>query len=84
MTRGSKVNVYTLQKSTLKSVHFQISPVTEYISPPEDSANFFYKFFGNRPWYDRHQVASYKINTPSGDEKEFKNMVERCNRAGIK
>ncbi|XP_011866201.1 PREDICTED: alpha-amylase A-like [Vollenhovia emeryi] len=38
----------------------------------------------NRPWYERYQPISYNIITRSGNEAEFKDMVERCNKAGVR
>lgn len=37
-----------------------------------------------RPWYERYQPISYKIITRSGNENEFVEMIERCNRAGVR
>lgn len=37
-----------------------------------------------RPWFERYQPVSYKLVTRSGDEGEFRDMVERCNRAGVR
>lgn len=50
----------------------QVSPVNEYL------------VVGNRPWWERYQPMSYKIVSRSGDEGAFRNMVERCNKAGVK
>lgn len=50
----------------------QVSPVSENI------------ILDHRPWYERYQPISYKIATRSGNEDEFKAMVERCNRAGVR
>lgn len=38
----------------------------------------------NRPWYERYQPLSYKINTRSGNESEFKKMTKRCNAVGVR
>lgn len=38
----------------------------------------------NRPWWERYQPISYKIVTRSGNEEEFKSMVDRCNKAGVR
>ncbi|GFN77725.1 alpha-amylase [Plakobranchus ocellatus] len=35
-----------------------------------------------RPWFERYQPVSYKLITRSGTEKQFKDMVERCNAQG--
>ncbi|KAI8797778.1 C-type lectin domain family 4 member E [Biomphalaria glabrata] len=37
-----------------------------------------------RPWWERYQPVSYKINTRSGSEDEFRNMVEKCNNSGVR
>lgn len=37
-----------------------------------------------RPWYERYQPISYKILTRSGNEAEFIDMVDRCNRVGVR
>uniref|UniRef100_A0A1W7RB82 Alpha-amylase n=1 Tax=Hadrurus spadix TaxID=141984 RepID=A0A1W7RB82_9SCOR len=37
-----------------------------------------------RPWYERYQPVSYKIATRSGNESEFRDMVRRCNNAGVR
>nr|XP_037275782.1 LOW QUALITY PROTEIN: alpha-amylase 2B-like [Rhipicephalus microplus] len=36
-----------------------------------------------RPWYERYQPVSYKIETRSGNETQFRDMVRRCNKAGL-
>lgn len=37
-----------------------------------------------RPWYERYQPMSFKLQTRSGTEDEFKEMVERCRKAGVR
>jgi alpha-amylase len=37
-----------------------------------------------RPWWQRYQPASYKLVSRSGNEQEFINMVNRCNKAGVR
>ena len=52
----------------------QTSPVSEHVilnQPP-------------RPWYERYQPISYKLVTRSGNEQQFKDMVSRCNKAGVR
>ncbi|XP_026735020.1 alpha-amylase 2-like isoform X2 [Trichoplusia ni] len=39
---------------------------------------------GQRPWYERYQVISYKLKTRSGDANDFLNMTTRCNRVGVR
>ncbi|XP_052276417.1 alpha-amylase-like isoform X2 [Dreissena polymorpha] len=46
----------------------QVSPANEHVmvtSPP-------------RPWWERYQPVSYKLNSRSGTEAEFADMVSRC------
>lgn len=38
----------------------------------------------NRPWHERYQPLSYKLITRSGNEKEFADMVRRCNAVGVR
>ncbi|XP_029173183.1 alpha-amylase A-like [Nylanderia fulva] len=49
----------------------QVSPINE---------NLMIK---DRPWFERYQPMSYKIITRSGNEIEFKNMVNRCKKVGV-
>ncbi|XP_055895484.1 alpha-amylase-like isoform X1 [Biomphalaria glabrata] len=37
-----------------------------------------------RPWWERYQPVSYKIHTRSGSEDEFRNMVEKCQKSGVR
>src|SRR6218665_1236657 len=50
----------------------QLSPVNEHA------------VLDGRPWYERYQPVSYKLQTRSGDEHDFRNMVDRCNKAGVR
>lgn len=50
----------------------QISPITENLIIPQ------------RPWWERYQTISYKFVTRSGNETQFKEMVKRCYKAGIR
>lgn len=50
----------------------QVSPVSENV------------IIENRPWWERYQPISYHIETRSGNEIEFANMVERCNGVGVR
>lgn len=38
----------------------------------------------NRPWYERYQPMSFKINTRSGNEIDFQDMTRRCNAVGVR
>ncbi|EDS43922.1 alpha-amylase 2 [Culex quinquefasciatus] len=37
-----------------------------------------------RPWWERYQPISYYLNTRSGTEAEFAQMVQRCNDVGVR
>ncbi|XP_052859934.1 alpha-amylase 4N-like [Anopheles cruzii] len=50
----------------------QVSPVSEAIRAP------------NRPWWERYQPISYEIRSRSGDERQFAEMVHRCQRAQVR
>ncbi|XP_077256834.1 alpha-amylase 4N-like [Temnothorax americanus] len=39
---------------------------------------------GSRPWWERYQPISYKWYTRSGTPDEFREMVRRCNNAGVR
>ncbi|XP_046578652.1 alpha-amylase-like [Haliotis rubra] len=38
----------------------------------------------NRPWWERYQPVSFKLQTRSGTEQELKDMVARCNKVGVR
>lgn len=50
----------------------QVSPITENA------------IVEGRPWWERYQPISYNISTRSGNENEFKSMINRCNAVGIR
>ncbi|XP_014482301.1 PREDICTED: alpha-amylase A [Dinoponera quadriceps] len=50
----------------------QVSPIQENVIIP------------SRPWWERYQPMSYKFETRSGTKAQFKEMVARCNRAGVR
>lgn len=50
----------------------QISPPNENIVAP------------NRPWWERYQPVSYKLETRSGNEGAFSDMTRRCNAVGVR
>ena len=53
------------------------------ISPP--SENIIWDKAGyHRPWWERYQPVSYKLETRSGSREDFIEMVERCNRVGVR
>jgi len=37
-----------------------------------------------QPWWQRYQPVSYKLQSRSGNENLFKQMVERCNNVGVR
>lgn len=37
-----------------------------------------------RPWWERYQPISYKLETRSGNEADFLNMTTRCNAVGVR
>ncbi|XP_075978454.1 alpha-amylase-like [Anticarsia gemmatalis] len=52
-------------------------------SPPSENVVINLADVG-RPWYERYQVMSYKIQTRSGSEADFLNMTTRCNKRGVR
>ncbi|XP_043481345.1 alpha-amylase A-like [Leptopilina heterotoma] len=50
----------------------QVSPINENM------------ILAKRPWFERYQPISYKIETRSGNEAGFKDMVRRCNAVGVR
>lgn len=38
----------------------------------------------NHPWFERYQTMSYKLETRSGNEEEFEQMVNICRDAGVR
>uniref|UniRef100_A0A1I7XIS3 alpha-amylase n=1 Tax=Heterorhabditis bacteriophora TaxID=37862 RepID=A0A1I7XIS3_HETBA len=53
----------------------QISPPMEHITLVQNN---------DMPWWIRYQPVSYKLVSRSGNESEFKDMVDRCNRVGVR
>jgi alpha-amylase len=51
------------------------------ISPPNEHALVDNPY---RPWWQRYQPVSYKLISRSGNEREFKDMVNRCNAVGVR
>ncbi|GFN97796.1 alpha-amylase, partial [Plakobranchus ocellatus] len=52
------------------------------ISPPNE--NIIVTSDVSRPWWERYQPVSYKLDTRSGDESSFKDMVDRCKAVGVR
>ncbi|VDI54329.1 alpha-amylase [Mytilus galloprovincialis] len=38
----------------------------------------------NRPWWERYQPISYELNTRSGNEYQFDEMVKKCNEFDVR
>ena len=51
------------------------------ISPPNEHALVSNPY---RPWWQRYQPVSYNLNSRSGTDAEFRDMVSRCNAAGVR
>lgn len=58
--------------NSIKHTFPQVSPVNEHL------------VFAGRPWWERYQPISYKIQTRSGNETDFLNMSRRCNASGVR
>lgn len=50
----------------------QVSPVNENV------------VIAGRPWFERYQPISYKLETRSGNESDFVDMVTRCKNVGVR
>ncbi|UOF00663.1 alpha-amylase [Bdellovibrio reynosensis] len=48
------------------------------VSPPHEHI-----MWQNNPWWERYQVVSYNLNSRSGNEAEFADMVRRCQKVGV-
>jgi len=51
------------------------------VSPPNEHAHIDSPY---RPWWQRYQPVSYKIQSRSGNEQQFRDMVSRCNAVGVR
>lgn len=54
----------------------QVSPPSEHRVIHESTVKY--------PWYQRYQPVSYKLNSRSGTEAQFIDMVKRCNNVGVR
>ncbi|CAJ0596054.1 unnamed protein product [Cylicocyclus nassatus] len=52
------------------------------VSPPMEHITLIEK--NDLPWWVRYQPVSYKLISRSGNEEEFKDMVDRCNKVGVR
>ncbi|KAI1701699.1 alpha amylase, catalytic domain-containing protein [Ditylenchus destructor] len=59
----------------------QISPPTEHVWFVRDVDG---KGRKDVPWYIRYQPTSYKLVSRSGDEKQLQDMINRCNKVGVR
>ncbi len=48
------------------------------VSPPHEHI-----VWRGSPWWERYQVASYNLNSRSGSEAEFVDMIRRCQNVGV-
>ena len=51
-----------------------MSPPNEHVVLPDNSY----------PWWQRYQPVSYKLESRSGSRQQFEDMVDRCNRVGVR
>ncbi|XP_078573488.1 alpha-amylase-like [Branchiostoma floridae x Branchiostoma japonicum] len=51
------------------------------VSPPNENRVIAIPY---RPWWERYQPISYHLNTRSGNDEDFKDMVHRCNQQGVR
>ncbi|KHJ93839.1 hypothetical protein OESDEN_06238, partial [Oesophagostomum dentatum] len=52
------------------------------VSPPNEHSRTTVK--GHMPWWVRYEPLSYKIQSRSGNEQQFREMIEKCNEANIR
>lgn len=53
------------------------------VSPPNEHKYIDTETFDG-PWWQRYQPMGYRLNSRSGTEEEFRDMVERCNAVGVR
>nr|XP_054749444.1 alpha-amylase A-like [Lytechinus pictus] len=53
------------------------------VSPPNEHKYIDTNVF-NSPWWQRYQPMGYRLNSRSGTEHQFRDMVERCNAVGVR
>ncbi|PIK42765.1 putative alpha-amylase 4N isoform X2 [Apostichopus japonicus] len=51
------------------------------VSPANEHAVIWNPF---RPWWERYQPVSYLLNSRSGSDADFREMVQRCNAVGVR
>jgi len=53
------------------------------VSPPNEHAGIWAGDH-HRPWWERYQPVSYKLQSRSGTEAQFTDMVQRCNAVNVR
>lgn len=48
------------------------------VSPPQEHVRL-----GQNNWWERYQPVSYKLESRSGTEAEFRDMIKRCRASGV-
>ncbi|KAF0291644.1 Alpha-amylase 1 [Amphibalanus amphitrite] len=56
----------------------QVSPPNEHVLVTGDGGEY------PHPWWDRYQPVSYRLESRSGSEDQFRDMVARCNAVGVR
>lgn len=51
------------------------------LSPPNEN---FLESINSRPWSERYQPMSYRLDNRSGNEASFADMTRRCNAVGVR
>ncbi|KAL7047287.1 hypothetical protein ACKWTF_002858 [Chironomus riparius] len=55
------------------------------VSPPTENTVITLEWLSTkRPWWERYQPVSYKLETRSGNEAAFADMCRRCNAVGVR
>ncbi|KAF8384810.1 hypothetical protein PRIPAC_73952 [Pristionchus pacificus] len=52
------------------------------VSPPNEHIMIYTN--NDVPWWVRYQPVSYRLISRSGTESQFQNMVDRCNKVGVR
>lgn len=60
---------------------YQFSACNLKVSPPNEHRIVTSP---NRPWWERYQPISYKLDSRSGNRGQFINMVQKCNAVGVR
>lgn len=54
------------------------------VSPPAENAVIVPPGNPFRPWWERYQPVSYRLETRSGTEEQFQDMIRRCHNVGVR